>query len=69
MRPVTGIPRPQTIDPADSDPTRPRKMDITFTDAEFRLIRDCAAEMNITQRDLLRRLITPALDLLKHVRS
>ena len=67
MMPATGITKPQVIEAPD--PGRSRKMDITFTDAEFRLIRDCAAEMNITQRDLLRRLITPALDLLKHVRS
>jgi len=53
----------------DSDPAKPRKMDITFTDSEFRLIRDCAAELNITQRELLRRWIEPTLDVLKHVRG
>ena len=61
--------RKKTTEPPETDPSRSRKMDITFTDVEFRLIRDCAAEMNITQRDLLRSLIAPALDLLKHVRG
>lgn len=58
------------IEGADLDPEKERKqMLIRIPQERYMLLRDLAAESNISLNDLLLKLIDPALEILVHVRG